>query len=269
MTDTELRRLSSLRALIEGFGARCAATQLAGKDGQIATLREITRRLNKAARSRDYKGYRAADAQLHEAIMAAAAVPCLRDVWKLVWDRLAEFHERGFKEYVTDSRTFIGEHEYLLETITRNDPAAAEDAARCHAEANWARLAALAQTTARGTEPLHLASAHISAHLHCPLRLEEVAEKIAFTSPGNLSRLFRQRFGLGFQAHLQKLRMDKAAELLVSTSLSVTTIARRVGYRDVSRFGQHFRRHYGALPRGWRKKRRGAPAVEWGLRNMD
>ena len=254
MTNTELRRLSSLRSLIEGFGARCAATQLEGRQDQIDALHEIAKRLNKAARKRDYAAFRGADAELHETIMKAANVPCLRDAWKIVWDGLSEFHERGFKEFVTDPRTLIGEHEYLLETIARNDAVAAEDAARCHTEANWARLAARAQTTSKGTEPLHFAEAHITAHLHCPLRLEEVAARIAFTSPGNLSRLFRQRHGLSFKAHLQKLRMEKAAELLASTGLPITTIARRVGYRDVSRFGQHFRRHYKTLPREWRKR---------------
>ncbi|AWI09950.1 helix-turn-helix domain-containing protein [Ereboglobus luteus] len=252
MTDDELRRLSSLRSLIEGFGSRCAAVQLAGKHEQIDALHEIAKRLNKAARKRDYEGFRNADAQLHETIMEAAGVPFLREVWKIVWNGLSEFHERGFKEYVTDPRTLIGEHEYLLETIARSDAAAAEDAARCHAEANWARLAARKQKTSKGTEPFHFAEAHIAAHLHCPLRLEEVAAKIAFTSPGNLSRLFRQHYGLSFKAHLQKLRMAKAAELLASTGLPVATIARRVGYRDVSRFAQHFRRHYKMLPREWR-----------------
>jgi AraC-like DNA-binding protein len=256
VTDIELQRLSSFRTLIEGFGARCAATQLAGNDGQIGVLREISLRLNKAARSRDYESFRKADAQLHETIMNAAGVPYLRDVWRIVWDGLAEFHERGFTKIVRDPRTLIGEHDHLVKAIALSDPAAAEDAARCHTEANWARLAARTHTTAKGTEPLHFALAHISAYLHCPLRLGEVASKIAFTSPGNLSRLFRQHHGMSFNTYLQKLRMEKAAELLVTTGMSVTMIAHRVGYRDVSRFGQHFRRRHGMAPRDWRKGKR-------------
>jgi two-component system response regulator YesN len=90
--------------------------------------------------------------------------------------------------------------------------------------------------------------------MHCPLRLSEVARKVAFTSPGNLSRLFRRRYGLSFQGYLQKLRMDKAADLLVATRLPVGSIARRVGYRDFSRFGQYFKRRYHATPRQWRKR---------------
>jgi len=52
---------------------------------------------------------------------------------------------------------------------------------------------------------------------------------------------------------LQKLRLEKAAELLVTTRLPIARIASRVGYHDVSRFGQHFKRHHGQTPSEWRK----------------
>ena len=54
--------------------------------------------------------------------------------------------------------------------------------------------------------------------MHCPLCLAKVAEKVAFTSAGNLSRLFRQHYGVSFQANLQKLGLEKAAELLKTRS---------------------------------------------------
>jgi len=38
-----------------------------------------------------------------------------------------------------------------------------------------------------------------------------------------------QGYGLNFRAYLQKLRLEKAAELLATTRLPVGTIARRVG----------------------------------------
>jgi transcriptional regulator GlxA family with amidase domain len=58
--------------------------------------------------------------------------------------------------------------------------------------------------------------------------------------------------GMNFRAYLQKIRLGKAAELLASTRLPVGTIARRVGHRDFSRFGQHFKRMHGVEPRRWR-----------------
>jgi transcriptional regulator GlxA family with amidase domain len=75
---------------------------------------------------------------------------------------------------------------------------------------------------------------------------------MALTSPGNLSRLFRKNYGLSFQSYLQRLRLEKAAKLLRSTRLPIVRIAKRVGYRDVSRFGQHFKRLFKATPATYR-----------------
>lgn len=141
----------------------------------------------------------------------------------------------------------------LHETIALGDPAAAEDAARSHVDAVWFRLAEQTKSTTEPEgDPLQRAVAHLVFRLHCPLKLTEVASRIAFTSPGNLSRLFRQQHGLSFQAYLQRLRLEKAAELLRTTRLPIARIAKRVGYRDVSRFGQHFKRLFEATPAVYR-----------------
>ena len=145
-----------------------------------------------------------------------------------------------------------------MEAIALGDPAAAEDAARSHVDAVWFRVAERSPADAdphgdQNSDPLRRATSYLAFHLHTPVKLTEVATKVAFTSAGNLSRLFRQYYGLGFQAYLQKLRLEKAAELLVTTRLSIARIASRVGYRDVSRFGQHFKRHHGQTPGEWRK----------------
>ena len=141
----------------------------------------------------------------------------------------------------------------MVDTITLGDPVAAEDAARSHVEAVWFRLAEQQhQADAVKVDPLQRAASHLAFRSHCRLRLSEVAAKVAFTSAGNLPRLFRLRYGMNFRAYLQKLRLEKAAELLASTRLPVGTIARRVGYRDFSRFGLHFKRMHGVEPRRWR-----------------
>ncbi len=252
MTDPNLRRLSELRSLLEGLAARHAASH-AGETGRAPELQAILRQLRGAVRQRNYAAFRAADEKLHETIVALAEVPLLRDTWRLVWNGLQQFHQKGFEECFPDARILIEEHEHLVATIVLGDPVAAEDAARNHIEAVWFRLAEQhGDRTARRADPLQRAAAHLAFRLHCPLRLGYVASKVAFTSPGNLSRLFRQRYGVSFQGYLQKLRLEKAAELLAATRLPIASIARRVGYRDVSRFGQHFKRRFAVEPRRWR-----------------
>jgi AraC-like DNA-binding protein len=255
MNTTELRRLSELRSIFEGFAARHAAGHVSRSPEQLRQLRFILRRLIKALQTPDYPAFRAADLQLHEAIIDLAEVPRLKAAWRLVWDGLLQFHRQGFEDYFPDARVLAHEHEHLVETLALGDPAAAEDAARSHVEAVWFRVAEKSRPmTEVKDDPVRRAAAHLAFRLHCPLKLGEVARQIAFTSAGNLSRLFRQHHGLGFQAYLQKLRLEKAAELLATTRLPISRIAKRVGYRDVSRFGQHFKRHHGHTPGGWRRR---------------
>jgi len=255
MNDTDLRRLSELRSMLEGFAARHAAAHETTGARQSELLRTILKKLNAAVRQRDYGAFRAADTQLHEAVVTAAKVPLLRDAWQVVWNGLQGFHQKGFEQCFPDARILIEEHEHLVTTITLGDPVAAEDAARNHVEAVWFRLAERqSDPKAKDHDPLQRATAHLAFRMHSRLRLSQVASKVAFTSAGNLSRLFRQRYGLSFRSYLQKLRMEKAAELLAETRLPVASIARRVGYRDCSRFGQHFQRIYRVKPSRWRTK---------------
>ena len=254
MNETELRRLSELRALLEGFAARHAAARAASAPEMLDRLRLVLQRLSKAARARDYAAFRQADFELHETMINLAAVPLLHEAWLTVWNGLLDFHEKGFEDCFPDVRVLGEEHEYLVETIALGDPVAAEDAARSHIEAVWYRLAEQYGTAAAsGVDALQRATAHVAFRMHCPLRLTEVAQQVAFTSPGNLSRLFRQHHGVSFQGYLQKVRLEKAAELLRSTRLPVARIARRVGYRDVSRFGQHFKRRFQVSPTAYRQ----------------
>jgi AraC-like DNA-binding protein len=236
MTTTELRRLSELRSVLEGFAARHAAAHAATAPEKLKELRSILKRLTKALRARDYSAFRHADLELHETIVSLADVPLLQETWRTVWNSLLAFHKQGFDDYFPDARVLAEEHEHLVETIARGDPV-------------WFRLAEQTMSTNQPEgDPLQRAVAHLAFRLHCPLKLTEVAGEIAFTSPGNLSRLFRQQHGLSFQAYLQRLRLEKAAELLRTTKLPIARIAKRVGYRDVSRFGQHFKRMFEATP---------------------
>ncbi|MBE7497797.1 MAG: helix-turn-helix domain-containing protein [Verrucomicrobiaceae bacterium] len=253
MNTTELRRLSELRSLLEGFAARHAASHAARSPEHLKSLRSILKRLTKSLRARDYAGFREADLELHETIIEMAQVPQLKAAWRLAWDALLQFHGQGFDDYYPDARVLADEHEHLVETIALGDPAAAEDAARSHVEAVWFRVAEKTRAAhEKHGDPLRRAVAHLAFRLHSPLKLTEVARKVAFTSAGNLSRLFRQHHGLSFQGYLQKLRLEKAAELLTITRLPIARIAKRVGYRDVSRFGQHFKRMHQMTPGQWR-----------------
>jgi AraC family transcriptional regulator of adaptative response / methylphosphotriester-DNA alkyltransferase methyltransferase len=86
------------------------------------------------------------------------------------------------------------------------------------------------------------------------LTLDDVARGVA-SSRRQLQRLFEES-GDTFRAHLTRLRMDRASELLATTSLPVGEISRQVGYRQSAQFAKSFRRHTGSSPLEWRSAER-------------
>jgi AraC family transcriptional regulator len=88
---------------------------------------------------------------------------------------------------------------------------------------------------------------YIHDHLADDLSLDIMAGEAAM-SPFHFSRVFKAATGRSPLAYVIAERMRLAAVLLRTTRLPVAEIAYRVGYEDVSRFGEHFKREHGATP---------------------
>jgi AraC family transcriptional regulator len=87
----------------------------------------------------------------------------------------------------------------------------------------------------------------IAAHYASPLSVEDLA-RTAGMSRFHFSRLFREQVGRSPYQHLLATRIDSAARLLRARSCNVTEAALTVGFQDLSRFSQAFRRHLGCGP---------------------
>lgn len=84
--------------------------------------------------------------------------------------------------------------------------------------------------------------------------LKEFADKLGY-SESYLCRVFKRKNGKTVFAFVEWLRMKKAEEMLLYTSLSVTEIAYCLGYSDSGYFGSQFRKHTGVSPSVYRKKK--------------
>src|SRR3712207_7034789 len=91
----------------------------------------------------------------------------------------------------------------------------------------------------------------ISAEYDDDLALDDVARRIA-TSRRQLQRSFAEAGETSFRTYLQKVRMERAAELLTSAPLPVTQVASAVGYRQPAQFAKAFTRHHGTSPARYR-----------------
>jgi AraC family transcriptional regulator, regulatory protein of adaptative response / methylphosphotriester-DNA alkyltransferase methyltransferase len=84
------------------------------------------------------------------------------------------------------------------------------------------------------------------------LTLASVAHEIA-TSRRQLQRALAEVGGTSFSRELQRVRMERAAELLLGGSLPVQVVAGAVGYRQAAQFAKVFRRHHGVSPSMFRR----------------
>lgn len=94
---------------------------------------------------------------------------------------------------------------------------------------------------------------HMERHLDEPLDPVELARFVGM-SYRNFVRIFQQVTGTIPSAHLQKIRLNKAADLLTSTDKSVTEIAMECGFTDSSYFSRCFGRQFGVTPRDFRAR---------------
>lgn len=92
----------------------------------------------------------------------------------------------------------------------------------------------------------------LQENLHRQLRLEEIAAAFSVSIP-HLERLCRRSFHNGVIAQLQKLRLEKAQQLLLSTDLPIKEIGIAVGYSNPSQFSVFFKHAAGLSPAAFRK----------------
>ena len=71
-----------------------------------------------------------------------------------------------------------------------------------------------------------------------------------------LLKLFKDRIGQGPQEYLIKYRMSKAAQLLITTNLTVNKVGNAVGYENQLHFSRVFLKVYGLSPKYFRGQTR-------------
>ena len=93
---------------------------------------------------------------------------------------------------------------------------------------------------------------YMEAHLDEPLTIPALSRR-ACLSATTFKEGFRRLYGLPVHTWLRQRRMERAAELLRSSPLSVLGVAQSVGYGSASQFTAAFRRQYGVTPAVYRK----------------
>lgn len=83
------------------------------------------------------------------------------------------------------------------------------------------------------------------------LKLETLAETLGYNS-SYFSKLFKKTFGENFSSFIEKIRIEKAKELLENGE-KVSEVAKKVGYEDMDYFCLRFKKYVGCSPKSYKE----------------
>ncbi len=95
---------------------------------------------------------------------------------------------------------------------------------------------------------------HMRRHISDRIGLDAVAASVRL-SPAYFSRLFKEETGESFTQRYNRMRIERAKELLLSTDRTIVEIAAEVGFSDQSHFTRVFKSVAGATPNAYRRSR--------------
>ena len=103
-------------------------------------------------------------------------------------------------------------------------------------------------------EIIHCIHAYLLEHLAERITIEDLSRQFLM-NPTTLKKVFRNVYGTSIAAHIKQHRMEKAANLLKETDMTIAQIALAVGYESQSRFSAAFKEMYNVLPTAYRKEK--------------
>jgi AraC family transcriptional regulator of arabinose operon len=95
---------------------------------------------------------------------------------------------------------------------------------------------------------------YMASHLSEPIQLSEIA-RWARLSRSQVSMLFDRQLTASPMRYLEKLRIDRAKELLCMSSEKLDVIAQMVGFCDAKYLSNRFRKAVGMAPNEYRRSR--------------
>lgn len=94
---------------------------------------------------------------------------------------------------------------------------------------------------------------YITEHLNEPITREQLASYVHL-NPAYLSRLFKREVGESITDYILHVRMSLAKDLITSSTIPISDVAKTFGYHNFSHFSKMFRKVYQASPQQFRQQ---------------
>ena len=96
------------------------------------------------------------------------------------------------------------------------------------------------------------ARAFIDENLHRTIRVKDIGA-VAQRSAAHFSRSFKRVTGESPHAYVVRRRLERACQLMITSSASLSEIARSVGFSNQAHLRRLFRLAFGQSPSSWRR----------------
>jgi AraC-like DNA-binding protein len=107
--------------------------------------------------------------------------------------------------------------------------------------------------SSRDAARIYEARDYLAQHYVNPPNITELARRIGLNRT-KLKESFRRILGFTIYDYVLRLRMERAAEMLVTGDHDIAQVAYAVGYEYPANFTAAFKRHFGRLPRDWKRR---------------
>lgn len=111
------------------------------------------------------------------------------------------------------------------------------------------------QDTSENYNPIGQSIKYIHEHYMEDISLTEVS-RIVCLSPYHFSRLFKKETGENLIDYINKVRIEKAHDLIIATNDNITSIYKAVGFNSKNYFYKLFKKYYSLTPQQYRNEKR-------------
>ena len=94
---------------------------------------------------------------------------------------------------------------------------------------------------------------HITEHCSAPFSMVDICTRVGMTE-SSFSRYFRRATGNTFTDFVNRLRINKACQLLMETDRYITNVCYDVGFNNVANFNRRFLQVKGMTPKEFRRQ---------------
>lgn len=89
---------------------------------------------------------------------------------------------------------------------------------------------------------------YLDKNFHKNISLKNLSDLVSY-SESYISHLFSEELGVPIMYYLNKLRVEKAKELLLNSNLKIYEISSKVGFQSIEHFSRSFKKHTGQSPK--------------------